>query len=324
MTNQTIILLFSMPVISGLTLLWVMRSDRRRQFVQQRLHAITVGKHDSEPVVRLSLHRRIRRASSPTAVFQFHHKIRIWLDAAFESTGNRIGLLHLIIAGLIGAVIVILFTSRILALQPVLVILLGDVAAVVAPVLPLRMAQSRYRSRFLDVFPDALDLIRRAVKAGLPVNEALGVAAREIADPVGRELRSAVDQMQIGVQMIDAMQQISNRVRVADFRFLIVALALQSKTGGSLAETLANLSAVIRARKALRLKARALSAEAKASAAVLALLPFVVGGAMFVVNRELMMTMFVDPRGRFMLGVALLSLVTGLITMSVIVKRALR
>jgi tight adherence protein B len=322
MTNQIILLLFALPVVTGLALLWAMRADSRRQFIQQRLHAITVGKADS--VVRLSLHRRVRRAASPTAVFQFQHKIRVWLDAAFESTGNRIGLLHLIIAGSIAAIIAIGFADRILALQSVLVMLLSGVAAAGTPVLLLRLAQSRYQSRFLDVFPDALDLVRRAVKAGLPVNEALAVAGREIADPVGSEFRRAFDQMQIGVQMNDALQQLSNRVRVADFRFLVVALALQGKTGGSLAETLANLSGVIRARKALRQKARGLSAEAKASAAVLAVLPFVVGGAMFVLNRDFIMTLFVDPRGRIMLGVAFLSLVTGLGTMAAIVKRALR
>jgi tight adherence protein B len=174
------------------------------------------------------------------------------------------------------------------------------------------------------VFPDALDLIGRGVRAGLPVNEALAAAGTEIADPVGRELRYALDQVQIGVQMIDALQQLSNRVRAADFRFLVVALSLQAKTGGSLAETLANLSKVIRARKALRLKARSLTAEAKASAMVLAVLPFVVGGAMYLMNREMVLTLWFDPRGRFMLGIAVLSLISGLSTMAVIVKRALR
>jgi tight adherence protein B len=186
----------------------------------------------------------------------------------------------------LGHDLVIAFASRILALQSTLVVLLGGVAAAAAPVLLLRNAQSRYKRRFLDVFPDALDLVRRGVKAGLPVNEALATAGREIADPVGSELRRALDQVQIGVQMIDALQQISNRVRLADFRFMVVALAMQQKTGGSLAETLANLSAVIRTRKALHLKARALSAEARASAAVLAALLFLVGGAMYVMNRD--------------------------------------
>jgi tight adherence protein B len=105
---------------------------------------------------------------------------------------------------------------------------------------------------------------------------------------------------------------------------MVVALALQQKTGGSLAETLANLSAVIRARKALRLKARSLSAEAKVSAMVLGALPFVVGGAMFVMNRSLMQPMFVDPRGRFMIGLAFVSLMSGMTTIYVLVKRAVR
>jgi len=233
-------------------------------------------------------------------------------------------LLHLLVAALISAIIVIGFASRILDLNPGLVMLLGVVAAAVAPVLLLLLAQSRYRSRFLDVFPDALDLIGRAVKAGLPVNEALTSAGREIADPVGSELRRALDQMQIGVPMNDALKQMADRIRVADFRFLVVALALQQRTGGSLAETLANLSTVVRGRKTLRLKARSLSAEAKASASILAALPFVVGGAMYLLNRNLAMSLIVDSRGRFMVGMAFVSLVTGLATMAVLVKRALR
>jgi tight adherence protein B len=272
----------------------------------------------------LALHRKTRRAASPNEVFQLFHKISASLDAAFEATGNRIGLLHLLIAGMIAGMIVILFTRYILVLNSAFVMLSGIVVVAAAPVLLLRMAQAQYRSRFLDVFPDALDLVRRAVKAGLPVNEALAAAGREIGEPVGSELRRALDQMQIGVPMVDALQQTADRIRVADFRFLVVALALQQGTGGSLAETLANLSSVIRARKALRLKARALSAEAKASAAVLAALPFVVGGVMYLMARDLMEPLLIDPRGRFMVGVAFLSLLTGLGTMVVMVKKAVR
>src|SRR6516165_10749222 len=104
--------------------------------------------------------------------------------------------------------------------------------------------------------------------------------------------------------MNDALQETADRIRVPDFRFLVVALALQQRTGGSLAETLANLSGVIRARKALRQKAKSLSAEAKASAAVLAVLPFLVGGAMYMLNPDLMQSLLTDPRGRFMVAVA--------------------
>jgi tight adherence protein B len=318
MSNLGFLLLF--PVLTGLVWLLVARSERRQQFVQQRLTKLTAD-HDSESAP-LSLVRKLHRA--PIAIFQLPRKFAAMFSAAFEAAGNRIGLLHLLIAGLISAIIVIAFAGRVLALDPALVMPFGLMAAAAGPFVLLRLAQASFRKKFLEVFPDALDLIRRAVKAGLPVNEALAVAGREIADPVGSELRRILDEVQIGVSMIDALQQTADRIRIADFRFLVVALALQQKTGGSLAETLANLSGVIRARKALRQKARSLSAEAKASASILAVLPFLVGGVMYVLNRDLMQSLLIDPRGRFMVGVAFLSLVMGLSTMAIIVRRALR
>ena len=318
MSNLGLLLLLS--VLIGLVWLLVARNERRQQFVRQRLTKLTAG-HDSEPDP-LSLARKLNR--TPIAIFQLPRKLAAMLTAAFEAAGNRIGLLHLLIAGLVSAIIVIAFAGRVLALDPGLVMPLGLMAAAAGPVVLLRLVQASYRKKFLEVFPDALDLVRRAVKAGLPVNEALAVAGREIADPVGSELRHTLDAVQIGVSMNDALQQTADRIRIADFRFLVVALALQQKTGGSLAETLANLSGIIRARKALRQKARSLSAEAKASASVLAVLPFLVGGAMYVLNRDLMQSLLIDPRGRFMVGVAFLSLVMGIITMAIIVRRALR
>jgi Flp pilus assembly protein TadB len=317
MTNPLLLLL--LPVVAGLVLLLVIRSERRQRFVQQRLDKLTAGddEPDSPSLVRI-LHR------APSVLYQLPRKLVARLDIAFEAAGNRIGPLHLTITGLGSAIIVIVFTSRVLGLNSPSSTLLGLIAAGAAPVVLLRLAQSHYRRRFLDLFPDTLDLIRRGVKAGLPVNEAVVVAGREIADPVGSELRRTLEQVQIGVHMNDALQQTADRIRVADFRFLVVALALQQKTGGSLAETLANLSAVIRARKALRQKARSLSAEAKVSAAVLAALPFIVGGLMYLMNRDLVRPLFSDPRGRFMVGIAFLSLLVGLTTMAVMVKRALR
>lgn len=311
-------ILFMLPVLTGVLLLWVMRRDRRRQFIQNRLNAFKGGE---EATPRVSL-ERLRRAASRGAILP--QRLRLWLDKAFEAAGNSIRIIHLVIAGLAAAVIVTEFAKLILALNPGLVLLLGFGAAAAAPAVLLRFAQARYQRRFLDLFPDALDMIGRSIRAGLPVNEALAVTAHEIAHPVGNELRRVLDQVQLGLQMIDALEKTADRIRVADFRFMVVALALQQKTGGSLAETLANLSSVIRARKALRLKARALSAEAKVSAMVLAALPFLICGALYVMNRDLARSLFVDPRGRFMVGVAFISLTAGLTTMYVMIKRAVR
>ena len=309
-------LLLLLPVASGLLLWWVSRNDKRRALIQQRLAALTRrGVDEAMPPLSRSIQQ---------ATFFLPKELRERSDAAFAAAGSRIGPLHLGVAGLVAAIIAVAFAKLVMDFNPGLVTLFALVAGGAAPVMVLRSAQARYRNRFLNVFPDALDLVRRGIRAGLPVNEALVVAGREMPDPVGAELRRTVEQVQLGVPMIDALQETADRVRVADFRFLVVTLALQQKTGGSLAETLGNLGAVIRARKSIRLKARALSAEAKVSAMILAALPFVVGGVMYVMNRSLMQSLLFDSRGRFMMGLAFASLTTGLTVMYVLVRRAVR
>jgi len=217
--------LLLLPVASGLLLWWVVRNDNRRQFVQQRLSAFTRSGVGELPVPFLQ--RTIRQ----TAAF-LPKDLQAWLDAAFAAAGNRIGPLHLAAAGLLAAVVVVGFANEVMDFNPAIVTLLGLVAMGLIPIVYLRVAQARYRNRFLDVFPDALDLVRRGIRAGLPVNEALVVAAREISGPVGSELRRALDQVQVGVQMMDALHATADRIRVPDFRFMVVALALQQKRAG--------------------------------------------------------------------------------------------
>ena len=325
MSSRLLLALLGPTVLLGAALLWAAHADRRRQRVQQRLEMVAVSGHNDEAelVPRVSLLRTLAQARTG-GVHRLTTEVWARLGPALAATGNRIGLAHLVAAAGVAAAATFGFASGVLRFAPGLSIVLACIASVAASTLLLRWMQGRYRDRFLDIFPDALDLVGRAVKAGLPVPEAMAVAAREIADPVGRELRQTLEQVQIGVEIGDALQQMADRIRVPDFRFLVVALALQQRTGGSLAETLANLSAVIRARKALRLKARALSSEAKASASVLAVLPFFVGAAMFAFNRDLASALFVDPRGRFMLGLAISSLVMGITVMMLLIKRALR
>ena len=169
----------------------------------------------------------------------------------------------------------------------------------------LRFAQSRYQQKFLDIFPDALDLIVRAVRSGLPAPEAIELVTHEVRPPVATEFRQILDELHIGTEMDQALQRAADRIRVPDFRFFAVSLLLQRQTGGGIAETLSNLSGIIRQRKALRMKARALTAEAKASAAIIATTPFVAAVGLFLINRDLTSVLFIDPRGRFLLGIAI-------------------
>ena len=321
MSNHLLLAILGITALLGAALFWVHRAERRRDSRRQRLQVVA-GMAPATEGPGLSLRRPQPKPGIRNLLLLSALKAR--LDSALAATGNWIGIPHLALAGAVAAALVVALTDRVLALNAFLVIVLGAAAALGGALLLLNLAQIRYRNRFLAVFPDALDLIGRAVKAGLPAFDAMEVAAHDIPDPVGGEFRRTLDEMRIGTDIDDALQHTADRIQVPDFRFYVVALALQRRTGGSLAETLANLSNIIRRRKEVRLKAHALSAEAKASAGVLAALPFFVGGIMYLMNRDLMSVLFDDPRGRFMLGVAFVSLATGIATMVLIIKRSLR
>ena len=304
-----------------MALVVLIRAERREEVRRQRLQAVVAaGPRDDGP--QLSLRRANSRGLVPD--FAALSALWAWIEAALAAAGNRIGFPHLLAVGLIAATAVVGFGKLVLGYGPALVLPAAGAAGLAAAAGFLRLAQSRYRNKFLDAFPDALDLICRAVKAGLPVLDSMEVAAHDVRPPVGEELQRTLEEIRIGVDIDEALQHTAERIRVPDFGFFAVSLKLQRRTGGSLAETLSNLSRIIRRRREIRLKAKALISEAKASAAVLGLLPFVVGGGLFLINRDLMSVMLVDPRGRFMLGVAFLSVVTGIIVMALIIKKSLR
>jgi len=321
MTSQILVAVLGTVALLGTAAGLAARAERRRGSREQRLRtliAVQLGEDESPIPLRRPILQRT--AHEPFLLTRARRR----LEAALAAAGNRIRLSHLLLTMLIAATTVVVFAARVMRFNPALITLLGASAALAAPTLLLYLAQSRYRNQFLDRFPDALDLISRAIKAGLPVLDATEVAAREIPAPVGSELQRTIEEMRIGIDIDDAMQHTADRIRIADFRFFVVALKLQRRTGGSLAETLANLSHIIRRRKEIRLKARALTSESKSSAFVLGLLPFVVGGVMFVISPDLTSVLFVDPRGRFMMGLAFLSLIVGVMTMAVILNKSLR
>ncbi len=322
MNQGDVLAVLAAVVLIGAALVAVLRTDRVRETRQQRLKAVTaMAPIGEQPTVSL---RRPLRQRGVGGLFSPLAGLWVRLDAALAATGNWIAVPHLAVTGVVAAAAAVLLAERVMRLNPVLVIVLVIAAAAAGPALLLRFAQSRYQRRFLDAFPDALDLIGRAVRAGLPAVEAMEVAGREIRPPVGIEFQRTLEEVRLGIDINEALQHTAERIRVPDFRFYVVALVLQRRTGGALAETLRNLSSIIRRRKEMRLKARALSAEAKASAMVLAILPFVVGAILFALNPALMSILFQDPRGRYMLGLAFLSLLTGIAVMALIIKRALR
>jgi tight adherence protein B len=192
-------------------------------------------------------------------------------------------------------------------------------AAVLGVALGAFMFQRRLESReqtrrlaFLEHLPEAIELIVRAAQAGIPITEALAVAGAEVVEPVGTEFRAIAEKIQLGEELKTALNEVADSVDLVDFDCFVVSLIVQRETGGQLSETLQNLATIIRRRKETRAKSKALTAEGRMTANVIAGLPFVVSGMLSVINPAYMSVMLTDPMGRTMLLVAVGCLTFGL------------
>ena len=164
------------------------------------------------------------------------------------------------------------------------------------PHMAISFLMARRIKNFTANFPDAIELLVRGLKSGLPVSETLSVIAKEIAGPVSEEFKLVVEKIKIGKSMEDALQETADRLGTAEFQFFVITLAIQRETGGNLAETLANLADVLRKRAQMKLKIRAMSSESKASAYIVGSLPFFVFGMIWMVNQKYLAGFFYEPR----------------------------
>jgi tight adherence protein B len=165
--------------------------------------------------------------------------------------------------------------------------------------LPHMVVGSQIKGRIVKFnarFPDAIELMVRGLRAGLPIGETLGIVSSEIPDPVGAEFRGVADRIKIGKTMDQALEEAADRIDTPEFRFFCITLAIQRETGGNLAETLSNLADVLRKRAQMKLKISAMSSESKASAYIIGALPFLVFGIIYFMNAEYMGKFFTDQR----------------------------
>jgi tight adherence protein B len=145
---------------------------------------------------------------------------------------------------------------------------------------------SKRTALFNQRFPEAIELLVRGLRSGLPVSETLGVVSHEIPGPVGEEFKLVTERTKIGRTMEEALQETADRLAIPEFNFFCITLAIQRETGGNLAETLSNLADVLRKRAQMKLKIKAMSSESKASAYIVGALPFVVFGVIYSMNPE--------------------------------------
>ena len=178
----------------------------------------------------------------------------------------------------------------------ILALMLGLIAGMGLPHFAVGYVTKKRIARFTAKFPDAIELLVRGLRSGLPITETMNVVGQEVDGPVGEEFRLVSDRMKIGRSLDAALQETGDRLGTPEFQFFIITIAIQRETGGNLAETLANLADVLRKRSQMKLKIKAMSSESKASAYIVGSLPFIVFGMIWVINDSYMQNFFVDPR----------------------------
>ena len=179
----------------------------------------------------------------------------------------------------------------------------------------LGFLRRRRQNVFINDFADAIDVMVRGLKAGLPVSDAMKVIAAESGPPVGPEFTEVVEGQRIGITIDQGIERMFERMPLSEVNFLGIVMSIQSKTGGNLSEALNNLSKVLRDRKKMKQKIRAVSQEAKSSAAIIGALPFVIMGALTVLNPEYLNPLFNTSTGNIMLVGCGLWMLTGVLVM---------
>lgn len=176
------------------------------------------------------------------------------------------------------------------------------------------------KERFTKQFPEAMDLMVRGLKSGLPVNECIANVGKEMSAPTGEEFRKITDAMRLGKQLEEALWDAADRLDTPDFKFFVISLVVQRETGGNLGETLGNLANILRSRQAMKLKVAALSSEAKASAWIVGLLPFIMLGIIMAMNYDYGIILFTHPTAIVVGLGALMWMAFGIFVMTRMIK----
>ncbi|HTZ78253.1 MAG TPA: type II secretion system F family protein [Stellaceae bacterium] len=311
------LLLWIAAAAAGLTVLSVafafggeQGNSKRMQRVRERARGKGADEKAAEMILRLDQ----KRQTGFDALLRQYLPRPDLLRQRLQRTGWHIGIGGYAMACVATAVLtlagMIYFSLPLVASIPG-----GLFAGLVLPHLAVGFACSRQSKRFTNLFPEAIGLMVRGIKSGLPIGETFVVIGQEVPNPVGNEFRRVSDEIRLGQSMDQALWDAAKRVDTPEIKFLVVSLSVQRETGGNLAETLENLDSILRRRRQMRLKIKAMSSEARASAAIIASLPFIMLAILSAVNPDYIAKLFDTQMGHMMLGAGCFSMALGIFVM---------
>ena len=194
-------------------------------------------------------------------------------------------------------------------------LLVGVSSGFFLPTMVLGFLASRRQNKFTFLFADAVDVIVRGIQSGLPVGECMRIIGRESPEPVSTEFRIFTDSQKLGLTLEEALERAIERMPTAELKFFAIVLNINAQTGGNLAETLGNLSGVLRGRKTMADTIKTKSSEAKSTAMIIGSLPFCIGGMLMVMSPEYVMLLFTEKMGHYFLYAAAALMGTGSLVM---------
>lgn len=312
-----LIAMFFLATVAVGGVLWVfiypILSGERK--AERRMASIT----EAEPVARTGRgHQRARRDDIEASLKELEerHKkskhvplsVRIaqagltWSKRQFVMVSAGVGVVMFLAGLLSGAGLIVAAT-------------LAFVGTFGLPRWLLSFLKKRREAQFLEVFPDAIDVIVRGAKAGLPLVDCLKVISVESSEPVKSEFRAIVETQAIGMPLGEACGKLYEEIPVPEAGFFGIIISIQQRAGGNLAEALGNLSRVLRDRKKMRAKIQAMSQEAKASAAIIGALPVVEMVLVYITSPQYISLLWTEPLGRVMLVSAVIWMTMGVLVM---------
>lgn len=313
------VLLFAAVIfmIEGVFTWWSSTRGEEAKRMQRRLRLMSAGAHGSNEQLSILKQRLLSESPAMERILlqvpRIHH-----LDLILEQSDIGWSVAKLLTYTCI-AIVSIVLLGMYLHVPWVITSAVAIIAATIPIIMVLRARKKRL-NQFEVQLPEVADLISRSLRAGHAFPSALQMVSEEMPEPSATEFRITFDEINYGIGMNEALQNLATRVPLTDLRYFVIAVLIQRESGGNLAEILGNISKIIRDRLKLFSRIRVLSAEGKMSAWVLGLLPFAVGFVISIVNPKYMSALYTDPAGQKMMGVAAIMIIIGIIWMRSIIR----
>ncbi len=309
MSIITILLIVGFILNAALLLFGFILADRQRRRHIARLTRAVAKESTPLPGKLKGKSPKMTQPSNPV------EQVVAFIERQLDQTSLRLSVAEVLIQsgiallGVYALAVLVLRIHPLGALPVAAFVILGLLVSI------LNIAQNRYKAAFAADLPETLDIFARGLRAGRPVMDSMAIVVANSKGPILREFTRCHDEVRMGTTLAESLDRLSARLPLPEVTFFAVSTALQAETGGNLIETMENLAAQLRERRKLRKKARALSSEARASAVILASLPFAVALLLAVLNGAYLEPLYADPRGRVMSLTAITSIALGIFTM---------